>query len=87
MADCIDREAVLAEYDRQHKGLPGGARKIIAEFPAADVVPVVRCKDCIHSVKGKWSLECERHRYMWNNMNRLVNEDDFCCWGIQRETR
>lgn len=37
----IEREKVLAEYDRQHKGPPGGARKIIAEFPAADVRPVV----------------------------------------------
>lgn len=39
-AEYIEREAVLAEYDRKHKGEPGGARKIIAEFPAADVVPV-----------------------------------------------
>jgi predicted RNA-binding Zn-ribbon protein involved in translation (DUF1610 family) len=42
MAEYIERNAVLAEYDRQHKGPPGGVRKIIAEFPAADVRPVVR---------------------------------------------
>lgn len=40
MAEYIEREAVLAEYDRQHQGPPGGARKIIAEWPAADVAPV-----------------------------------------------
>lgn len=40
MGEYIEREAVLAEYDRQHQGPPGGARKIIAEWPAADVVPV-----------------------------------------------
>ena len=42
MADFVEREKVLAEYDRQHKGPPGGARKIIETFPAADVRPVVR---------------------------------------------
>lgn len=45
MAEYIERDGVLAEYDRQHQGPPGGARKIIAEYPAADVKPVVR---------GKW---------------------------------
>ena len=45
MAEYIDRDGVLAEYDRQHQGPPGGARKIIAEYPAADVKPVVH---------GKW---------------------------------
>ena len=39
MTEYIDREAVLAEYDRQHKGPPGAARKIIETFPAADVAP------------------------------------------------
>lgn len=46
MADLISREYVLAEYDRQHKGPPGGARKIIETAPAIDAEPLVRCKDC-----------------------------------------
>lgn len=45
MAEYIERQAVLSEYDRQHKGPPGGARRIIETFPAADVRPAVR---------GKW---------------------------------
>ena len=32
--DCISRKWCLAEYDRQHVGPPGGARKIIAEAPS-----------------------------------------------------
>lgn len=48
--EYIPRDGVLAEYDRQHQGPPGGARKIIAEYPAADVVEVVRCKDCKHRI-------------------------------------
>lgn len=46
MTEYIEREAVLAEYDRQHNGPPGGARKIIAEFPAADVVS----RDCYNAI-------------------------------------
>ena len=41
MGDLISRAWVLAEYDRQHQGPPGGARKIIAEAPTVDAVPVV----------------------------------------------
>ena len=48
MAEYIERQAVLSEYDRQHKGPPGGARRIIETFPAADVRPVVLCRDCKH---------------------------------------
>lgn len=41
MAEYVSREYLLNEYDRQHQGPPGGARKIIADAPAADVKPVV----------------------------------------------
>lgn len=40
VGDYISRDYLLGEYDRQHQGPPGGARKIIAEAPAADVVEV-----------------------------------------------
>lgn len=32
--DLVDREKLIAEYDRQHVGPPGGARKIMAEAKA-----------------------------------------------------
>ena len=58
--EYIEREAVLAEYDRQHKGPPGGARKIIAEFPAADVRPVVHAHWVNVRQEGvcSWTAEC-----------------------------
>lgn len=37
MSDLISRQYLLDEYDRQHQGPPGGARKIIAEAPS--IVP------------------------------------------------
>ena len=62
MADLISRAYVLAEYDRQHKGPPGNARKIMEEAPAVDAAPVVH---------GRWqgvspmvdSMECSVCRY------------------------
>ena len=30
--DLVDRNKLLAEYDRQHKGPAGGARKIMRKF-------------------------------------------------------
>lgn len=41
MAEYINREALLAEYDRVHIGEAGGARKLMVEAPAVDAVEVV----------------------------------------------
>lgn len=40
MSEYIEREALLAAYDREHSGPPGRARALIAAAPAADVVPM-----------------------------------------------
>ena len=44
----IEREALLAAYDAAHKGPPGGARKLIAEAPEVDAVPVKHGKWIYH---------------------------------------
>ena len=38
----IEREPLLAAYDAAHQGPPGGARKLIEEAPAVEVVPLDR---------------------------------------------
>lgn len=40
MARLIDADALLAEYDRQHEGKPGKARKMIEDAPNVAAVPV-----------------------------------------------
>lgn len=40
MADLIDRDALIAEYDRVHVGVPGGARKLMVDAPSVDAEPV-----------------------------------------------
>jgi hypothetical protein len=41
MAEYIEREKLIAEYDRVHVGAAGGARKLMVDAPAADVAPAV----------------------------------------------
>lgn len=36
----IDADDLLAEYDRQHEGEPGKARKLIEDAPTAAAVPL-----------------------------------------------
>ena len=52
MDEYISRAGIIAEYDRQHKGPPGGARKIMETYPAADVREVSYAEDISDTVKG-----------------------------------
>ena len=64
MAEYIEREALLKAIDTERDRLVAldmigaehilthNARRIIEEAPAADVVEVVRCKDCKHLGKA-----------------------------------
>lgn len=60
----VDADALLAEYDRQHEGEPGKARKLIEDAPTIDrptrsqfkrmavqlgYEVVIHCGDCKHS--------------------------------------
>lgn len=60
MAEYIEREALLAAYNKAHVGPPGGARKLIEEAPTADVAPVVhgRWKNKQTNSIFTWNLEC-----------------------------
>lgn len=45
----IDREALIAEYDRVHVGAPGGARKLMVDAPEVrpdDAALHESCTDC-----------------------------------------
>ena len=66
----IDADALLAEYDRQHDGEPGKARKLIEDAPNVDAVEVVRCKECVsHNI-------CKFEQFQGLN--------GFCSYGERR---
>lgn len=53
--------------------------EMINAVPAADVAPVVHCKDCKHAI-GRWSdLVCCVYNYP------LMRPDDFCSYGERRD--
>ena len=56
-----------------------GAMNAIDEMPAADVAPVVRCKDCKYlEISGCYG-ECGKG-YLG-----IVRPDCYCCYGEKRE--
>ena len=64
----------------------------IESIESADVVPVVRCKDCKHvycrTYHGRQEpiYTCTHLRSRWNINNDLeVNPDDFCSYGERKE--
>lgn len=93
MARLIDADELLAEYDRQHKGEPGKARKLIEDAPTIDrptrsqfkrmavqlgYEPVVRCKECKHLMFSDCYGECGK-----GHMG-IVRPYDFCSYGERK---
>lgn len=92
MAEYIEREALIAEFKRLKLGensfiervFADGVYAIIEQFPAADVVPAVRCKDCIHYDLGvclKIYSDGNAQKDSWQS--RSPNE--FCSRGDRRD--
>lgn len=73
MPEYIEREPLLAEYDREHEGPPGRARELIVNAPAVDVAPVRHGKWV--KAKGRWATpggdpvwecsECGKGRHVY----------------------
>lgn len=82
MAEYIDRQAAInACLDGWNKGY----EEILADIralPSADVVPVVRCRDCKNAVSwyGR-KLRC----FLWSNTGNGVFEDGFCSYGARMD--
>lgn len=94
--EYISREDVCLQLEKQESidGQPRAirrARRIVAEFPAADVVPVVRCGECVHwerydNTAGcgychKVKFEYGANGYVFNP----VREPDFYCADGKRK--
>jgi len=89
MAEYIEREAVLqkktrmTEYDEGGWGANVSVVRIedINAIPAADVVEVVRCRECVALYR-----ENERFKQHCCRTGALVEDDDFCSYGERRDT-
>ena len=55
------------------------------ELPAADVAPVVRCKDCKYSCKDGTGRTCEGYWYELSEFAVPVEDDGFCFYGERKD--
>lgn len=86
MAEYIKRDtairAVMAA--KWVNGSDGAmAMEIVASPPAADVVPVVRCKDCKYAYINSFSA-ASGVVFCSSNM-KAMQEDDFCSYGERKD--
>ena len=79
MSDYISREAAINEMIRRYWDGKETLREIINSIPAADVRPVVLCKDCVHFQQFR------PHDGFCNIDGMLWNNDFFCANGEKRE--
>lgn len=76
MSDYISREAALRDWPLCDE--PGDAYQFIRNFHAADVRPVVLCRDCKHRFMTPNGWHCPYAE--WG-----IEDDDFCSCGEKRE--
>lgn len=74
MAEYIEREKAKRLL---HIEYAYAAEQLLDEIPAADVAPVVRCKDCKKLGTGECPMEQD---YPWISKD----SDDFCSYGERR---
>jgi len=87
--DNLTERNLVVHMDSVNDGLVASchrsAQRIIANIPAADVRPVVLCRDCIHARHYTSKIKCG----YWSEQtaSEIVCEDDFCSHGKKREER
>ena len=81
MKEYIERAAVIDLITRRYE-LPELCTHEINSIPAADVVEVVRCKNC-RFFSGR--QECYCHAADENGTPIFVREDDFCSYGARMD--
>lgn len=79
MAEYIDRDAAIAACFDGFADCRDDCAANIRNIPAADVVEVVRCKDCFNRTKSGMCIQ-------WSRYEKIVNTPDyaFCSWGVKK---
>lgn len=94
MSDCIYRQAAINAIDcdititgRQNAELVAATIGTFADrikaLPAADVVPVIRCRDC-EAWQTDWNPSIPDRHYC-AVMDSMMKADDFCSYGERKE--
>lgn len=80
MADYIDREVLLQTLNKNKIPYNADVNYFITNAPIADVVEVIRCKDCQHYDKRyhRCKLHSEEPDQISTGFIFEMQEDDFC---------
>lgn len=77
--EYISRAEALKDFEscnaENPNWTPQRVKTLLLRQPAADVAPVVRCRDCIYNISGL----CFCRRPLGSGV--AVEPDDFCRWG------
>ena len=90
MSDYISRDSVLdltarknSIWDKITDSSGRGLTEIVNSVSSADVVEVVRCRDCIYYISA--DTDVGTFRDCITGMGLVTpNEDDFCPYGVRR---
>lgn len=94
----IEREALKTELQKKIE-LSHNARRVVIEgdfitiiddMPDADVVEVVRCKDCVYcciSTDPKTNISIQKCGYVGFNpvQSSQVSDDFYCGYGVRKD--
>lgn len=92
MVEYIDRETAIKAVEKaDYTAIADDAdsckadylREIIERVPAADVVPVVRCKDCKHAYINSFSAASGVA--LCSSSAKVMQQDDFCSYGERKD--
>lgn len=85
MAEYIEREAAMQAFlaEKPDAHYPGWYAGLLEELPAADVAPVVRCKDCTYATlyEDSEGLYCTNICGLFTR----VMDDDYCSYGGRKD--
>ena len=90
MTKYVDHEKAKEMFNRYFHNLQGSEAQILVcdmkqaflELPTADVVQVVRCKDCIHRDPEDKKCDCS---FQAKGGIFQMDDDDFCSYGERRK--
>lgn len=81
MAEYIEREELLEKMKNWHEKISLVA--CVNSMPAADVVPVVRCKDCKRFENVEYYPDGSKN--ICRLFHRQMQDNDFCSYGERKD--
>lgn len=92
MAEYIEREEVMktardgyhSDFGRSMADLTS-LRELLEDTPAADIVEVVRCKDCKYYGGITFGNICRRWSVIHSGVKNCTKPDDFCSYGERKD--